>query len=138
MLGLLLLPLALIGAEASAASADYQISLEGSSLEVGPLAPGRLTLSIETRPGKKLNLKAPFELTFSGEGVGLDETRLGPEDAAVHTSSVTLAIGFRGARPGPARVNVRAKFFICDERVCERRIESRSLDVMVRAEGRSG
>lgn len=137
MLTVFALSLALLGAEPGSAAPEpeYRFGLEGSSTELGLSGEGRLRITIHPRADKKLNLKAPFEVILGGEGVQLDKERLGPEDAVAKTSSVGLEIGFRGTRPGPAALDVKARFFICDDRVCERRVEIRRLPVIVRGEG---
>ncbi len=136
MLASLLSVALLLGAPPAEAEPEYRFSLEALSPEVELGAFGTLRIVVEPRADKKLNLKSPLRMELDSEGLRLDKALLGAADAREEDKRVTFETRFEGTRQGPASFSVRAVFFICDERVCERRTETRTARVTVRPRSR--
>ena len=132
MLAPLILAALVLGVAPKEAEPEYRFLLEGTSeaIELGSF--GAVRITVAPRSDKKLNLKSPLRIELEAEGLVLDKAQLGAADAIEAERRVSFETRFEGTREGPTQLKVQATFFICDERVCERRTESRTVAVTVR------
>lgn len=137
----MLVSVALLGAEpappAPAPPPEYRVSLEGSTPELVVGERGTLRFLIEARADKKVNRKSPLRVELTSEQLRIQKPRLEAKDAEGDDRMVRLSTEFEAEAPGPAVLSLRALFFICDERVCERKTESLQHTVQVRGPAKS-
>lgn len=139
MLEAVLVSMVLLGAEPAPAAPppEYRVSLEGTSAELVLGARGELRFSIEARADKKVNLKSPLRVELTSEQLRFDQARLEAKDAQGDERAVRFSTRFQADAAGPASLSLRALFFICDDRVCERKTVSLEHLVQVRLPAKS-
>ncbi len=128
----------MFGAEPEAPPPDHQVSLEGSSSEVLVGQAGRLVFQIQARADKKVNLKSPLRVELEGGAVRFDKSKLQVEDAKGDERKLSFETRFHLDEVGVARIVVRALFFICDDRSCDRRTALLEHSVTARAPAEGG
>ena len=132
-MGVLTLGLFLMTPVASEANAKkYDIDVSETSREVAKGAKGTFQLKIQAKPGFKVSQEAPLKIKLASEGLGLQKTELGAKDAKNKKwTSPEFAVGFSADERGDQHIDVDAVFFVCDERICERKKETLSVPVSV-------
>ena len=130
---LLALALTFAGDAKEQAPKNYQLDLQGTSKEVQAGKPGKLELKIKAAPGYHVSAEAPLKIALAAEGLKLDKSALGHDDAKDKKSEAPeFSVGFSAAEKGDKSIAIDAVFFVCSEKICERKTEKLSVPIAVR------
>lgn len=130
---LLALGLTLAG-EAKADAKNYTLDLNGTSKEVHVGKDGTLKLLIKPAQGFKISAEAPLKIGLDARGLELSKKALGHDDAKDKKStSPEFDVKFAGTAPGSQSIQVDAMFFVCNEKLCERKTEKVTIPVNVKS-----
>jgi hypothetical protein len=125
--------LALASESKESATKNYTIDTSGTSQQVQPGKQGTLRLHIKAAEGYKVSPEAPLKIALTGDGVDLTKTKLGHDDAKDKKSEAPeFNVAFSSASAGDKKIVVDASFFVCNEKICERKTEKLSVPVSVR------
>jgi len=123
------------GADDNAAppAKNYSIDLAGTTREVQAGKKGELRLAIKAADGYKVSAEAPLKIGLEAQGLDLSKKQLGHGDAKDKKStSPEFAVAFGAAAAGEKSILVDAMFFVCNEKICERKTEKVTVPVSVR------
>lgn len=110
----------------------YDLDVSETSQKVSKGDRGTFQLRIQARPGFKVSQEAPLKIKLESDGLGLKKRLLRAEDAKNRKwTSPEFAVGFSADESGDQNIDVDAVFFVCDERICERKKEKLSVAVSV-------
>lgn len=127
-LGLLLMA----PASSEADGKKYEIDISETSREVSQGDKGTFQLRIQARPGYKVSQEAPLKIKLKSEGLALKKSLLEAKDAkSKKWTSPEFAVAFSAEETGAQNIDVDAVFFVCDERICERKKEELSVPISV-------
>ena len=102
-----------------------------SSLRAGKK--GAFVLHIKAATGAKISADAPLTVSLSSSGVVLAKSELGAKDATKKKFvSPTFRVSFKAKDPGETSIAVKASFFVCDDKICERKLAKLSVPITVR------
>jgi hypothetical protein len=125
--------LILVGLASLASPKNYTIDLSQTTKEVKSGQSGYLHLQIVPADGFKVSAEAPLRINLASEGLKLHKTKLGHEDAKDKKStSPEFGVRFGTAEEGDNAIAVDATFFVCDERICERKQEKLTVAINVK------
>lgn len=116
------------------AAKKYEISFDGTTKDVKQGAAGTFSMSIQPAEGYKVSHEAPLKIELDSEGLGLKKKTLKTKDAADKKwdKSPKFAVGFSADDAGEQSIDVKATFFVCDVKICERKTEKLRVPVSVR------
>ena len=110
----------------------YEIDVSETSRQVAKGDRGTFQLRIRAKPGFKVSQEAPLKIALKSEGLALKKKLLKAKDARnKEWTSPEFAVGFSADESGDQNIDVDAVFFVCDERICERKKEKLSVAVSV-------
>jgi hypothetical protein len=133
MLTTLLVAAALSFVGASDAAKNYSFDHSGTTQEVQAGKPGTFKLSIKPAEGFHVSPDAPLKISLDGSGIDLSKKALGHDDARDKKSfSPEFSVKFTAAEAGAKSINVDAMFFVCNEKLCERKTEKVSVPITVK------
>lgn len=136
MLSTLLLAAALaISAEGNAAAPakNYTVTFDGTTKEVQAGKKGELKMCIKAAEGYHVSNEAPLKIGLDGQGVDLAKKQLGRDDAKDKKSEAPeFAVAFGTPAAGDKSIVVDALFFVCNEKICERKTEKVTVAVAVK------
>jgi hypothetical protein len=134
MLTAALLVLTLAGADNAAPPVkNYTIDFGGTSKEVQAGKKGELKLLIKAAEGYKVSAEAPLKIGLDAPGLDLSKKQLGHDDKKDKKSEAPeFTVSFGAASAGDKAIAVDAMFFVCNDKVCERKTEKLSVPVSVR------
>ena len=122
-----------VGLLAIASPKNYTIDLSQTTKEVKPGQNGFLHLHIVPSDGFKVSAEAPLRINLTSAGLKLHKTKLGHEDAKDKKStSPEFGVRFAASDQGDKSIDVDATFFVCDERICERKQEKLTVAINVK------
>ena len=122
-----------IGFAAVASPKNYTIDLSQTTKEVKPGQNGTLYLQIVPADGFKVSPDAPLKINLAAQGLKLHKTQLGHEDAKDKKSiSPEFGVRFAASEQGDKSIDVDATFFVCDEKICERKQEKLTVAINVK------
>jgi hypothetical protein len=122
-----------IGLATIASDKNYSIDLSQTTKEVKPGQSGFLVVHIVPADGFKVSAEAPLRINLQSEGLKLHKTKLGHDDAKDKKStSPEFGVRFGAPEEGDKSIDVDATFFVCDERICERKQEKLTVAVNVK------
>lgn len=115
------------------AAKNYRFELDGTSREVQAGKSGTLKLTIRPAEGYKVSAEAPLKIGLQSEGLDLAKKTLGHADAKDKKSiAPEFSVGFDAGVPGEKSIQVDATFFVCNEKLCERKNEKVNVPVKVK------
>lgn len=136
MLSTILLAAALaVAAEGNGAAPakNYTLTFDGTTKEVQAGKKGELKLLIKATEGYHVSNEAPLKIGLDGQGVDLAKKQLGRDDAKDKKSEAPeFAVSFGAAAAGDKSIVVDALFFVCNEKICERKTEKVTVAVAVK------
>ena len=122
-----------VGFAAVASPKNYTIDISQTTKEVKTGQNGVLYLQIVPEQGFKVSAEAPLKINLAAEGLKLHKTKLGHEDAKDKKStSPEFGVKFAAAEEGERAIDVDATFFVCDEKICERKTEKITVAIAVK------
>jgi hypothetical protein len=122
-----------VGAEDAAPAKNYTMSFDGTTKELQPNKKGELKLAIKAAAGYHVSAEAPLKIGLEAAGLELAKTKLGHDDAKDKKSEAPeFAVAFGAGAAGDKAIVVDAVFFVCNEKICERKTEKVTLAVAVR------
>lgn len=115
------------------AAKPYKIAVDGTTTELKAGAPGLFKLSIRPATGFHVSPEAPLKIGLEGHGVELEKKSLGHGDAQDKNSQAPqFAVKFAAAAAGAQSIAVDATFFVCSEKLCERKSEKLNVPITVK------
>jgi hypothetical protein len=112
---------------------NYTIDTSQTTQEVKAGGNGTLHLQIIPANGFKVSPEAPLKINLSAEGLKLNQSALGHDDAKDKKStSPEFGVKFGAPEQGGKSIQVDATFFVCDEKICERKTEKLSVAINVK------
>lgn len=112
---------------------NFSFDTTGTSQDVQAGKPGTFRLQIKAAEGYHVSAEAPLKIGLTGEGLDLAKKQLGHDDAKdKKAASPEFTVGFGSGAAGAKTINVEATFFVCSEKLCERKAEKLSVPVSVR------
>lgn len=119
-------------------SSLYELSTEGTPAKVKAGEEAKMVLAISAKNGAHISEEAPLKVELTGTNVKLTKTRLSREDSVAKKKegeahvSPRFEVPFTAAAAGAGKVDVKATFFICTDKICAR--QQKTLSVNVTAE----
>lgn len=111
----------------------YTLDFSKTTQQVQPGSPGMFWMQIQAAPGFKVSQEAPLKIALQGEGVKLDKSNLGVSDSKdKKADSPEFGVKFATEGAGDKAITVDATFFVCDDKICERKKEKVTVPVSVR------
>jgi hypothetical protein len=118
---------------AAPAPKNYTLDLAGTTKEVQAGKKGELKLLIKAAEGYKVSAEAPLKIGLEASGLDLAKKQLGIGDAKDKKStSPEFAVAFGAGEAGDKSILVDATFFVCNDKICERKMEKVTVPVSVR------
>lgn len=115
------------------AAKKYEISFDGTTKDVKKGAKGTFSMSIKPAEGYKVSNEAPLKIKLDSKGLALAKKTLKTKDAKEKwEKSPAFAVDFSADAAGAQTIDVKATFFVCDVKICERKTEKLSVPVSVR------
>lgn len=132
-----LLTLSATGAFAEDADPEtlYELSTEGTPAKVKTGEQAKFVLSISAKPGAHISDEAPLKIELTGTNVKLSKTKLVREDSVTKKkegelfTSPRFEVPFTAAAAGAGKVDVKATFFICTDKICARQQKTVSVNL---------
>src|SRR5690349_17239115 len=93
----------------------YQISTEGSSVEVRMGTPGKVVLEIRAQEGAHVSDEAPLKIELQGRAVKLAKEKLTLADSPGRKPRFEVPV--EGVQVGSGAVEAKMTFFICTEKL---------------------
>src|SRR5688572_8932392 len=111
------------GKDDAAKPQQYTIDMTGTSKEVQAGKSGMFRLHIKPADGYKVSAEAPLKIGLAAEGLELHKKTLGHDDAKDKKSTAPeFLVNFGAREAGDKTIAVDAMFFVCSEKICERKI----------------
>jgi hypothetical protein len=133
MLTSLLFALGLSFAGAQDNAKNYTFDLSQTSKEVQAGKSGNLKLAIKPAEGFHVSPDAPLKIGLEASGLDLSKKALGHDDAKDKKSPAPeFEVKFAALEAGSKSITVDAMFFVCSEKLCERKTEKVSIPVTVK------
>jgi hypothetical protein len=127
------LALLFVGLATIANPKNYTIDHSQTTKEVKPGQSGMLYLHIVPADGFKVSAEAPLKINLTAAGLKLHKTNLGHDDAKDKKSTAPeFGVKFAAPEQGDKAIEVDATFFVCDERICERKQEKLTVAINVK------
>lgn len=122
-----------VASETNTPAKNYKLDVSGTSKEVQAGKSGTLKLSIKPAEGYKVSAEAPMKIGLEAEGLELAKKLLGHQDAKDKKSTAPeFDVSFGATTAGEKSIIVDASFFVCNEKLCERKTEKVTVPVSVR------
>lgn len=131
--------LSLTAACAFAQDADpsslYQLSTEGTPSKVKAGQEAKMVLQISAKDGAHISEEAPLKVELTGTNVKLAKEKLTREDSVAKKKegeehvSPRFEVPFTAAAKGAGKVDVKATFFICTDKICARQQKTLSVEL---------
>lgn len=126
-----------IGLLASPALADeakaYAVETTGTTTALKPGAAGQFKLAIKPAAGHYVSPDAPLKITLAAETVSVDKTAIARADLDdPKAKSPSLKVGMKSAAAGEGKVTADVSFFLCNEKICEKKTEKVVVAVSVK------
>ncbi len=120
-----------VGAESAK---NYTFETRGTSHEVQTGKSGALKLAIKPSAGFHVSPDAPLKIGLESEpGLELAKKTLGHDDAKDKKSEAPeFEVKFGAVQPGKKSISVDAMFFVCNEKLCERKTEKLNVAINVK------
>ncbi len=129
----LVLGIAVLGSPADQTTKKYTLDLSQTTKEVKTGQSGLLYLHIVPEPGYHVSPEAPLKINLTADGLKLHKTQLGHDDAKDKKSEAPeFGVKFATKEQGDKSIAVDATFFVCDEKICERRQEKLTVAINVK------
>ena len=110
----------------------YTLQTKGTTTQVKTGAQGKFALQIIPAEGFKVSREAPMKIKLKSEGLKLEKSKLGQKDAGdKKAKSPKFNVGFGAPSSGKQSVDAHAVFFICNETICQRKVEKLKVAVNV-------
>lgn len=116
----------------------YTLSFAGSSEKLKLGDPGVFALRIDAAPGFRISADAPLKIKLSGQGLKLSKTTLKQRDSIAKKPkgkkryvNPEFKCRMDGTEAGAGQVQVDASFFVCDDKICQRKRAKKRLAVEV-------
>jgi hypothetical protein len=117
----------------TSAAKKYTIDVSKTTSDVKAGAGGTFALHIQAAAGFKVSHEAPLKITLQSDGLKLAKSALGAADAKdKKATSPEFEVKFGADAAGQKKIEVDATFFVCDDKICERKKETLSVPVSVR------
>lgn len=112
----------------------YAIDTQGTTTALKPGASGQLKLAIKPAAGHYVSPDAPLKIALSSEpAVSVDKATIARGDLDdPKAKSPSFKVGLKGASAGDAKVTADVQFFLCNEKICERKTEKVVVAVSVK------
>lgn len=116
----------------SVPESSYTVDASGTTTSVKAGKDGVFKLSIKPAKGYKVSREAPMKIKLKSDGVKLAKAKLGQKDAkdAEH-KSVKFKVDFAAATAGKQSIECDATFFVCSDKICEKKKEKLTVAVNV-------
>ena len=133
MITAFLVALTLAAADDAPAPKNYTVDLAGTTKEVQAGKKGELKLSIKAAEGYKVSAEAPLKIGLEATGLDLAKKQLGHADAKDKKSTTPeFQVAFGAGEAGDKSIVVDAMFFVCNDKICEKKTEKLTVAVAVR------
>jgi hypothetical protein len=110
----------------------YTLKTEGTTTQVKTGEQGKFALQIIPAKGFKVSREAPMKIKLKSKGLKLEKSRLGQKDTDdKKAKSPKFNVGFGAPSSGKQSVDAHAVFFICNETICQRKVEKLKVAVNV-------
>lgn len=130
---LLLVGLTTIASPTDAAQKKYTLDLSQTTKEVKPGQEGYFHMAIKPADGFKVSAEAPLRINLDSPGLKLHKKKLGHKDAKdAKSTAPEFGVRFGAASEGEQAIEVEATFFVCDDKICERKNEKVTVAVAVK------
>lgn len=129
-----LLGLAIVAAQPTEENVDkkYTIDFTETTKDVEKGKRGLFAMHIKAAEGYKVSQDAPLKIQLASSGLDLQKKTLKSKDATEKKwTSPRFAVRFGADEPGEQKIDVDAVFFVCDEKICERKKEKMTVAVKV-------
>jgi len=126
-----------LGLPAQASAKDfpdkpYTLKTKGTTTKVKQGKAGTFALQIIPAKGYKVSREAPMKIKLKSKGLELEKKKLGQKDAQNKKStSPKFNVGFKTPAAGAQSIDANAIFFICNEEICQRKVEKVKVAVSV-------
>lgn len=111
----------------------YTLDTSGTSREVQAGKPGTFRLTFKVDEGFYISPEAPLKIGLTAEKIALEKKQLAHADAKDKTAKAPdFSVPFTTAEKCDTSIAVDAVFFLCNEKLCERKTEKLSVPVSVR------
>jgi hypothetical protein len=112
---------------------NYTLTFEGTTKELQANKKGELKMCIKATEGYHVSAEAPLKIALESQGVDLAKKQLGRADAKDKKSEAPeFAVSFGAGTAGDKSIVVDASFFVCNEKICEKKTEKVSVAVAVK------
>ena len=110
----------------------YTLKTQGTTTQVKAGKTGQFALQIIPAKGFKVSREAPMKIKLKSSGLKLEKSKLGQKDAHDKKStSPQFSVGFQAPSSGGQSVDANAVFFICNENICQRKLEKLKVAISV-------
>lgn len=111
----------------------YTLDLSKTTNEVKAGGEGYFHLAIKASEGFKVSAEAPLRIKLASPGLKLHKKKLGHKDAKdAKSTSPEFEVRFGADAAGEQSIDVDATFFVCDDKICERKNEKLTVAVAVK------
>jgi hypothetical protein len=112
---------------------NYTIDVSQTTKEVKEGQDGYFHLQIVPTSGYKVSAEAPLKINLASAGVELHKKSLGHADAKdAKSTSPEFGVRFGAPKEGDKTIEVDATFFVCSDKICERKQEKMTVAVAVK------
>jgi hypothetical protein len=131
---LLAVTLSVVSADSATPPAkNYTFDTSGTTKEVQAGKKGELKVHIKAAEGYKVSSEAPLKIALEAKDLDLAKKQLGHDDAKDKKSTAPeFLVSFAASAAGDKAIMVDALFFVCSEKICERKTEKVTIPVSVR------
>jgi hypothetical protein len=129
----LALGLSFSGSQDQSGAKNYTFDVSQTSKEVQAGKSGNFKLTIKPADGFHVSPDAPLKIGLEASGLDLSKKALGHDDAKDKKSfAPEFEVKFAAVEAGSKSITVDAMFFVCNEKLCERKTEKVSVPVAVK------
>ncbi|MCK6546799.1 hypothetical protein L6R52_13200 [Myxococcota bacterium] len=111
----------------------YSLDTAGTSQQVQPGKPGTFRLAFKVDEGFYISPEAPLKIGLTADKIALEKKQLAHADAKDKTAKAPeFLVPFGTTEQCDTSIAVDAVFFLCNEKLCERKTEKLTVPVSVR------
>lgn len=111
----------------------YALDTTGTTTALKPSGAGQFKLAIKPAAGHYVSPDAPFKITLAAEAVTVDKTAIARADLDdPKAKAPSLKVGLKGDKAGDGKVTADVSFFLCNEKICEKKTEKVVVAVSVK------
>ena len=111
----------------------YSLKTKGTTTQVKKGAQGKFALQIIPAKGFKVSREAPMKIKLKSDGLTLEKSKLGQKDVINKKGDFSqFNVPFGTPASGSQSVAANAVFFICNENICQRKVEKLEVAVTVK------